>query len=313
MPCSTKHADWPDASNVIVADNEGDVIIHLRDSTNAIDVRLRCSVNRLRTASPYFDVLLDPTKFSAGIELGHKLAKSSISPNAETCTTVDALPVVLISGVENLPPENDHTILAIAAFFEALHGAKTDMLNLWYEDGLHDTLVLAIISILADQFEAANLIMPYIRKNHKLAADLHEVPENFKEQYARRMLLAGILLENRFWTKVYSAELICRGSKRWRNEQDLYTSMDEDHVASEGAQHLWLRLPRGIEGGSMPLHTTCLLLMAAQRNSPTGMTASLTQSALCQRISSSSTRPKLCNASDSMKILRSATRSSSAK
>lgn len=246
--CPLRENPPSDSSEIVVADENGDVVLHLQDSAKGMDTRIRCSSQKLRKASSYFEVLLDPTKFSTGINLGQKIQQLAITFGEEVLLPVDKLPVVLIQDAGEMPPNNDHSRLAIATFFEALHQDSKKNLESWERDGLHESLILALVAILADHFAAIGPVMQYVRKSRDLETRLFQRPETFKEPFSRRMILAGILLENRMWTKVHSADLICWGSKKWRLQRDDLTSTEGILIEEKEEQPLWWSLPRGIEG-----------------------------------------------------------------
>ena len=229
-----------DPSTVSIC-NKGDILIHIGDSHARADHYYRCSREVLRRTSEYFNVLLDPVKFSEGITIEARIQDLTRQYNDTATIPASELPKVVVSDVGDIPKGCNSSGTVIRLFFEILHDPST----LWPVLRAQSVNLIALLSIVADRFDCLNITAEYLRRQGlenflkgRKSATAHKT-----ELDNRQMLLAGLLFGFPEWVRQFSAALIIDGTKRAITS--LHSSEDEERERDEA---LWWRLPGGIEG-----------------------------------------------------------------
>lgn len=237
-------APSPEASSsTVVISSDGDILLQIKDPTTNIDRCYRCSRNVLRGASEYFNVLLDPVKFSEGIaiearirDLARQYYNSGTIPEPE-------LPRVVVADVGDLPKGCVSRGTVVRLFFKILHDPSTA----WPALRKESVNVIALLSIVADRFACLDIIAEYLIRQGletTLLKDKKSATAHKTELENRQKLLAGLLFGFSDWVRQCSSALIIEGPKR-RTTTNLDSSEDEER---EGDDALWWELPGGIEG-----------------------------------------------------------------
>ena len=229
-----------------VMTTSGDIFLVIKDPRTGFDVRYRCSRAVLRRESEYFNVLLDPIKFSEGIAIEAKLQE--LDKQYADCLAIPAsnLPIVAVSDVCQLPKEAYRSAsTVIGLFFGILHDCTTP----WPKSRLHPIDLVALLAILADRLQAIQKIRGYLRSHHfdtTLLRDRRTCTAHQLEIDNRQRLLAGIIFGFPTWVRECSAALILAGPKR-----QVTTNLEPggDEEADDDAS--WWRLPNGVEGTYM--------------------------------------------------------------
>lgn len=227
--------------NGIVITQYGDVCLKILDQEAGVEHRYRCSRETLRSASAYFDVLLDPVKFSEGIAIEAEI-QELYRLHGEVIPSVK-LPTVAIADIGELPATGVSASSLLKLFLSILHNPATP----WLATRSQSVNLLALLAIVADRFSASTSIAAYLRKQKldvTLLKDKKSMSGDRLELENRQRLLAGIVFGFSQWVLLYSAALIVEGSKRWASTQA--ESGDEEDKGDDGAR--WWRLPGGIEG-----------------------------------------------------------------
>lgn len=229
----------PDSECYII-DGTGDMVLDFHLPTRNIRFKYRCASGKLRESSPYFRALLDPSKFKEGVEFQERTRELEKQYGITDVQQIDKLPVIIMQDIGNMPPGDGHGHAVIAAFLAILHGKEVD---LWEQDRSHAVLILALLSILADQFSAPEIVWRHIQQTLPSRPNLFNVAGKHREMNVRCKLLAGLLLGSAKWFRECSTDIIIRGSHRWQLEES-----DQDQNEEEEEPALWWRLPDGLEG-----------------------------------------------------------------
>ena len=222
--------------------NKGDILIHISDPNAQADHHYRCSRQVLRRTSEYFNVLLDPVKFSEGIAVEARIQDLTRQYNDTATIPVSELPKVVVSDVGDIPKSYNSSGTVIRLFFEILHDPSTP----WPVPRAQSINLVALLSIIADRFDCLNTTAEYLRRQGldtalraRKSATAHKT-----ELDNRQRLLAGSLLGFSDWVRQCSAALIIDGTRK-AAITSLHSSEDEERERDEA---LWWRLPGGIEG-----------------------------------------------------------------
>ena len=227
----------------VVISTSGDVLLQINDSVLGIERYYRCIRGVLRNASEYFDVLLDPVKFSEGIAVEARLQDLRRQYNDSTSIPASDLPKVIVADVGDLPKGCISTATVIALFFRILHDSSTN----WPVLRAESVNLVALLSIVADRFGCANRIADYMtahRLRTTLLKDRKSATAHKKELENRQRLLAGLIFGFLDWVYQCSAALIVEGPIRQTT-----ISLDKNEAEDqEGDDALWWNLPGGVEG-----------------------------------------------------------------
>ena len=229
----------------VVISTSGNILLQINDSAMGIQRYYRCSRSVLRSASEYFDVLLDPVKFSEGIAVEARLQDLTRQYNDYTSIPASDLPKITVADVGDLPKGCISTATVIALFFQILHDSSTT----WPVLRAESVNLVALLSIVADRFACATKIAEYIighRLRITLLKDRKSATAHKKELENRQRLLAGLIFGFSDWVYQCSAALIVEGPVR-QATISLDNNEDEDQ---EGDDALWCSLPGGVEGVS---------------------------------------------------------------
>ena len=235
----------PPPSESVIA-TQGDVFLVIKDPRTGFDARYRCSRAALRSNSEYFNVLLDPTKFSEGIAVEAKMQELVKEYADFLAIPASKLPAVAVSDVCQLPKEAcQPASTVIGLFFRVLHDTTTP----WPKSRLHPINLVALLAILADRLQAIRPIREYLKSQKVETTLLRDRRMCTAHQLGidnRQRVLAGIIFDFPTWVREYSAALILAGPKR-----PVTTNLEsgDDEEADDDA--LWWRLPNGVEGTYM--------------------------------------------------------------
>lgn len=234
-----------DPSHEVIIAKHGDICLEIRDQTTGVLQRFCCLRSVLRNASEYFNVLLDPAKFSEGIAIEEKL--HMLCRRYDGLIPTYDLPSLVIADIGDLPKTSVSTNVIVKLFLRILHDASTP----WPFSRSQSVNIVALLAIVADKFAAHVRVATYL-KNQMLDMTLLKDRKSttaYKMELANRQrLLAGIIFGFSQWVLQYSAALIIEGSKRWRSpylESGEEAEKDDDNA-------LWWKLPNGVEGTSSP-------------------------------------------------------------
>ena len=214
--------------DTIDIDPNGDLLLQIRDHGTGTDHEYRVSISALQRASHYFNILLDPSKFSEGITVDKRLKEIC---GVEGAIPYRALPKVSLMDIGQVP-QDVSTRPAVELFLHILHN----------EDAPWPTpraSFVALLATIADRFAVTRPIASYVIqrkwKSKLLAQKGSSSPSEFR---VRQLLLIGLILRFPDWVRQYSAMMVVQGSEKW-------TAENED-IREEEA--LWWNLPNGLEG-----------------------------------------------------------------
>lgn len=223
--------------STVVISNDGDILIQIKDTTTCTDHCYRCSRDVLHSASEYFNVLLDPVKFSEGIAIEARLQDLTRQYNDSAAIPASELPKVVVSDVGALPEGCISTGTVVRLFFKILHDPSTS----WPVLRAHSVNLIALLSIVADRFACSNTIAEYLIRQGleiTLLKDRKSATTQEIELENRQRLLAGLFFGFPDWVRQCSAALIVEASKRQNSTED---------EEREGEDALWWILPGGVE------------------------------------------------------------------
>ena len=209
-------------------DPNGDLLLRIRDHGTSTDHEYRVSTRVLQLASHYFNVLLDPSKFSEGIAVDRKIKTihrmDGAIPHLE-------LPKIILPDIGQVPHDVS-TKPAVELFLRILHNEDTS----WPTPRASFAVLLAIV---ADRFTATAPVSNFII-HRKWKGKL--VPQkgsgSASEAQVRQLLLIGLILRFPDWVRQYSATMVVQGSTKW--------SAPDEEVRE--AEAMWWNLPNGLEG-----------------------------------------------------------------
>ena len=230
-------------AGVVVVDASGDLVLRVADLVHdgkQAYTEYRVDATTLRSKSPYFKALLDPTsKFVEGSEVASKLAQLKLSYPAGIATApASVLPSVVIedAGPFVVADSTASTTPVMTTFFNIVHGLISPE-----EFGKETIEYAAYIVAVSDRFMAKEAIKDHMRalEPKKL---LRTAPKTkagqTNEWYWRQRIFIGYMMEFASWVESYSRLLIDQGSELW--------STEENEVI-EGHSLPWMHLPGGIE------------------------------------------------------------------
>ena len=229
--------------STVIISNDGDVLIQIKDLTPQTDRCYRCSRTSLRRASEYFNVLLDPVKFSEGIVIEARLQELNRQYKSTGIIPASELPKAVVADVGDLPKDCVSTGTAVALLFKILHDRSTA----WPIPRSESANLVALLAIVADRFACSQIIAHYLEGQRLVTALLKERRSDsaYKDELDNRQkLLAGWIFGFSQLVLQCSAFLIVEGPKR---QTTTSPDSNEDETREE-EDALWWRLPGGIEG-----------------------------------------------------------------
>ncbi len=237
-------APFPKAtSSTVVISSDGDILIQIKEATTDIYHSYRCSRKVLRGSSEYFNVLLDPVKFSEGIAIEARLKDLARQYYNSVNIPESELPRATVADMGDLPKACVSRGTVVRLFFKILHDPSTA----WPVLRTESVNLIALLAIVSDRFACLNTIAEYLIRQGletTLLKDRKSATAHRIELENRQKLLAGFLFGFPDWVRQCSSALIIEGPKR-QATTSLDSSEDEER---RGDHALWWRLPGGIEG-----------------------------------------------------------------
>ncbi|MCJ1283039.1 hypothetical protein MMC26_002366 [Xylographa opegraphella] len=233
----------PNEDNIIPIEPAGDLLIKVHGQPGESTLYYRASSTVLQKASPYFDRLLDPKKFSEGVAFRTQLKNLKETYPDVRMAPAAALPIIHISDVGQIPARFPSKNV-VTHFFDILH----DTSSFWIMTGTLPNHI-ALLAILADRFDATKPVLDHITDQGW--THTHKEPKENKKESSqsssrtkeilwRQRIFAGAILGVQDWVMSYSRLLIDAGSERWRIASDAELNVDDEAP--------WWYLPRGLEG-----------------------------------------------------------------
>lgn len=223
----------------------GDICLKVKDPRTKLEHRYFCSRNVLRTASEYFDVLLDPVKFSEGVAIEARLQE--LYKQYDGPIPSSDLPTVAVADAGELLNANVSMCSLLRLFLRIIHDPGTP----WPVSRSQSVTVVALLAVVADRFAAQGLIATYLRQQMldiTLLKDRKPTSAYKTELGNRQRLLAGMIFGFSQWVLQCSAALVIEGPKRWTNPH----SESGDEAEKNDDDAIWWRLPGGVEGTFLP-------------------------------------------------------------
>ena len=225
--------------------SRGDVLIQINDPTTGTDHCYRCSRDVLRGSSAYFNVLLDPVKFSEGIAIEAALVDLKKQYHDSTTIPASELPKAIIADVSDLPTGCVSMGTVLELFFDILHDPSTTWPSVLRAESIN---LVALLAIVADRFACLETIAAYLVRQGletTLLRDRKIATAHKNELENRQRLFSGLLFGFQDWVYQCSAALIV--------ERRLESSENEEHEADDA---LWWNIPGGIEGAVPPFFSS---------------------------------------------------------
>ena len=230
-------------SSTLVISQEGDILIQIKHPDVGTDRCYRCSRDRLRSTSEYFNVLLNPTKFSEGIAAETRLQDLKRQYKDPATIPAPELPKLVVTDIGDLPKACRSADTVVTLLFKILHDCPTKPPTRQAES----VNLLALLAIVADRFACADIVGTYLVRQRWRSVpvmDRKTAPAKKTELGNRKKLLAGLIFGYSDWVYQCSATLIVQGSIR-----QTVTSLGNGEVEGiQGDDGLWWRLPGGVEG-----------------------------------------------------------------
>jgi hypothetical protein len=226
----------------IIVDTAGDLLLAISDPFHPDSSPVyRVNSDKLRRSSRYFDILLDPSKFSEGIKIADQLRQIRAGHVEVLDILLSDLPVVSIKSIGRVGK------------LKSINGLMKDFLLILHDEAISSSNSklplsnLANLVVVADHFDALSTLKDYVRRNNifikvskaesSSRKSIGPVIWNTAVEEATRMrILIGSLLDHSPWVN-QTEDLIVRGSKNWLAESD-------DRLTAA----LWWNLPQGLEG-----------------------------------------------------------------
>jgi hypothetical protein len=230
----------------IIIDPSGDLLLLVSDQAYSDSVSYRVNTQRLRQTSRFFNVLLDPSKFSEGVTLERKLRDINEKYSDLNNITSSELPSIPIRSVGRIGKVTGIKEL-FRDFLLILHYEVTSLLT--PKIPLSN---LANLAIVTDHFDALDTLKQHVHKNgiFSRVTKTNTTPKkspgpiiwnDSTEEACRMRIMIGVLLGHQSWVQE-TENLIVRGSKIWA-----------DSFENKSEPALWWNLPQGLEGKSNPV------------------------------------------------------------
>ncbi|MCJ1231988.1 hypothetical protein MMC12_008669 [Toensbergia leucococca] len=229
------------SSTVTTIVEDGDLVLQSEGNRQGAVCLYRVSWTTLRKASAYFNVLLDPSKFSEGATVQAKLSMLPERRRDQPLSiSTSALPIVKIFDLGTFPDKFSNKDI-FGHFLSILHGSNS---RLYMPDS--STQFVALLAIVADRFASTKPIADFVLRNGLKKAHsvgLKEISKDAlgvnNELWRRQRLLIGLLLGFRDWVYQYSTLMIQHGSINWETMAN---------TGVEDKTMLWWYLPEDLEG-----------------------------------------------------------------
>ena len=219
----------------LVTEGSRDLVLEILEPGTHLEHLYLVSSAILREVSPYFRVLLDPEKFHEGISLDVKLNLLLKEHGDLRAIPPADLPRVRLTDFGPIP-KKPKLMDAMTLFLWILHNPNRP----YRMPGMHG---LALMAIIADRFDTVGDIAGYIIRMQWREELFNWNPCGDwgmkQEVETRQLLLAALLLKfepRKF--KGHTANLIIRGSERWKTDKARKGDVDT----------LWWNLPYNLEG-----------------------------------------------------------------
>ena len=295
-------------NNIVNISSHGDLVLQIEEGCSSKIICYRVSSTALRSISSYFDVLLDPAKFSEGIETGVTTAQLEKDYPDISLVPTSSLPKISITDVGRFPAGMSNKNI-LSHFFRILHDPH------YASPNIATPQAVVLLAIVADRFDAAAPVSTFIKANKKaMKAVLKSRDEivngKVAEEVVRQNILSGLLLHIDGLVLQWSWRLIIEGSSKWYVEED-------EHDPKLELQ--WWNLPSAIESRSIKIlagyrhFEIHLVTDFPQANSCIGVLVFWQQSPLYKITFCAPTLPKPVNASLAMTRPLNATRFNLAK
>lgn len=223
-------------------DGRGDLILKIENAVPGKDLHYLVSIKTLQAASPYFNLLLDTTKFAEGVGLGEKLAELERTQGTADWVPLSMLPIITIKDVGAVPKTATIEVV-LALFFCILHMKSWEI-----EWGQPEWPFLALLAIIADRFNALPIITGFVHEQawapRSFTWDEKKALDAKEETKVRQQILAGLLLGIHQLLKKQTAVLTVAGSMRWSGGHE----GEEAQLAKVDTDVLWWDLPQNLEG-----------------------------------------------------------------
>ena len=246
----------PDADRIRAIDPNGDLLLGIDDIPKGILLYYRVSSIVLREASPYFNALLDPGKFSEGATFSNRLVHLKAQYCRMSSIPAVYLPNIHISEIGQYPAASSTNV--VMHFLEILHAATSStpttraLMN-------H----IALLAIVADRFGATKPVLDYIvnqgwtqpgRATKGMKPSSPRLVVRSRETALRQCIFAGAVFGVHEWVMQSSRSLIDEGSERWNPSTDA----DPSSASQEQYNAPWWYLPYGLEGeaAAFPVFTS---------------------------------------------------------
>ena len=228
-------------NNIVTVLNHGDLVLQIEEGSSSKAVYYRVSSTVLRKVSGYFNVLLDPAKFSEGIQTSMTAAQLEEDYPDISLVPTSSLPKISVADVGRFPTGTSNKSI-LSHFFRILHDPHYSSLN------VATPLVVALLAIVADRFDAVVPIATFVRANKKamkaILKNRDEISDGkVTEEVIRQNILSGLLLHIDDLVLHWSARLIVEGSSQWH--------VEDEHDSKLELQ--WWNLPDAIESESFTL------------------------------------------------------------
>jgi len=223
-------APHAEVDGVIIISAVGDVILDAEAEEGGEIVLLRVDSAVMRSASPYFDRLLD-VKYKEGSTVVKELEEIRQAYPSVAEAPISKLPHVKISYLGQ-------------TLVKTIRPLMTDFMNIVHDQD-HTSrklplMNLANLAVVADRFDACRIVARWANEKNLLSNPMSVKTASTtatSEEAVRQRLLVGLLLQHHSWFTASSAQIIMNGSSRWS---------DEEVQSSDGA--LWRDLPGSVEG-----------------------------------------------------------------